>query len=116
MERHRHLRDAGSGDRNCRRLPSGRTHSLTENWKSNDLRGVLETTFADRPKGQQAVQAAPAAADVTAPDVSEIQNQLNAIARDLSSVQQNINELTAGQEQIRKAQGSWRRPSKRILS
>ena len=80
------------------------THSLTENWKSNGLRGVLETTFADGPKGQQAVKAAPAAAAVTAPDVSEIQNQLNAIARDLSSVQQNINELTAGQEQIRKTQ------------
>ena len=82
-----------------------RTHSLTENWKSNNLRGVLETIFADQSKGQLAVQAAPAAANVTAPDFSEIQNQLNAIARGLSSVQQNINELTAGQEQMRKAQG-----------
>ena len=81
------------------------THSLTENLKSNNLRGVLETIFADASKGQRAVQAAPAAANVTAPDFSEIQNQLNAIARGLSSVQQNINELTAGQEQMRKAQG-----------
>ena len=80
-------------------------HSLTENWKSNNLRGVLETIFADASKGQRAVQAAPAAANVTTPDFSEIQNQLNAIARGLSSVQQNINELTAGQEQMRKAQG-----------
>jgi hypothetical protein len=81
------------------------THSLTENLKSYNLRGVLETIFADQSKGQLAVQAAPAAANVTAPDFSEIQNQLNAIARGLSSVQQNINELTAGQEQMRKAQG-----------
>ena len=81
------------------------THTLTENLKSNNLRGVLETIFADSSKGQLAVQAAPAAANVTAPDFSEIQNQLNAIARGLSSVQQNINELTAGQEQMRKAQG-----------
>ena len=79
------------------------THSLTENLKSYNLRGVLETIFAS--KGQQAAQAAPATAVVTAPDVSEILNQLNTIARDLSSVQQNINELAAGQEQIRKAQG-----------
>ena len=82
-----------------------RTHSLTENWRSYNLRGVLETIFADPSKGQRAAQAAPAAANVTAPDFSEIQNQLNAIARGLSSVQQNINELTAGQEQMRKAQG-----------
>lgn len=83
------------------------THFLTENWKSNNLRGVLETIFvSDASKGQRAVQAAPAAANVTAPDFSEIQNQLNAIARGLSSVQQKINELAAGQEQIRKAQWS----------
>ena len=75
--------------------------------------------FADSSKGQPAVQAAPAAAVVTTPNFNEIQNQLNAIARDLSSVQQNvkelaagqehvqqnINELAAGQEQMRKAQG-----------
>ena len=75
--------------------------------------------FADSSKGQPAVQAAPAAAVVTAPNFNEFQNQLNAIARDLSSVQrnvkelaagqehvqQNINELAAGQEQMRKAQG-----------
>ena len=41
------------------------THSLTENWKSYNLRGVLETIFADPSKGQRAVQAAPAAANVT---------------------------------------------------
>ena len=77
-----------------------RTHSLTDN-----LHGLLETILADSSKGERAAQAAPAAANVTAPDFSEIQNQLNAIARGLSSVQQNINELTAGQEQMRKAQG-----------
>ena len=49
-----------------------------------------------------AVGAAWSRTDVTAPDV---QNQLNAIARDLSSQQQNIKELAAGQEQIRKTQG-----------
>ena len=108
-------------------------HSLTENLKSYNFRGVLETIFADSPKGHPTAQAtvasvaapefseiqnqlneiargvssmlaAPAAASVTAPDFSEIQNQLNAIARNLSSMQQNINELAAGQEQIRKAQ------------
>ena len=56
---------------------------------------------------------------MTAPNFNEFQNQLNAIARDLSSVQrnvkelaagqehvqQNINKLAAGQEQMRKAQG-----------
>ena len=91
-----------------------RTHSLTDN-----LHGLLETILADSSKGERAAQAAPAAANVTAPDFSEIQNQLNAIARGLSSVQQNvkelaagqehvqqnINELAAGQEQMRKAQG-----------
>jgi hypothetical protein len=75
--------------------------------------------FADSSKGQPAVQAAPAAANVAAPNFNEIQNQLNAIARGLSSVQQNvkelaagqehaqqnINKLAAGQEQMRKAQG-----------
>ena len=51
------------------------THPLTENWKSNSLRGVLETIFvSDASKGQRVVQAAPAAANVTAPDFSEIQN------------------------------------------
>ena len=49
-----------------------------------------------------AVGAAWSRTDVTPPDV---QNQLNAIARDLSSQQQNIKELAAGQEQIRKTQG-----------
>ena len=49
-----------------------------------------------------AVGAAWSRTDVTSPDV---QNQLNAIARDLSSQQQNIKELAAGQEQIRKTQG-----------
>jgi hypothetical protein len=81
-----------------------RTRPLTENWKSYNLRGV-EAIFADSSKGQLAAQAAPAAAVVTAPDVGEILNQLNAIARDLSTVQQNINELAAGHEQMRKTQG-----------
>jgi hypothetical protein len=61
--------------------------------------------FADSSKGQPAAQVAPAAAVVTAPNFNEIQNQLNAIARGLSSVQQHINELATGQEEIRKTQG-----------
>ena len=61
--------------------------------------------FADSSKGQPAAQAAPAAANVTAPNFNEIQNQLNAIARGLSSVQQHINELATGQDEIRKTQG-----------
>ena len=77
-------------------------HSLTENLKSYNFRGVLETIFADSPKGHPTAQAT--VASVAAPEFSEIQNQLNAIARNLSSMQQNINELAAGQEQIRKAQ------------
>ena len=48
--------------------------------------------FADSSKGQPAAQVAPAAAVVTAPNFNEIQNQLNAIARGLSSVQQHIND------------------------
>jgi hypothetical protein len=77
-------------------------HSLTENLKSYNFRGVLETIFADSSKGHPTAQAT--VASVAAPEFSEIQNQLNAIARNLSSMQQNINELAAGQEQIRKAQ------------
>jgi len=92
-----------------------RTHFLTENWKSYNLRGV-ETIFADSSKGQLAAQAAPTAAVVTAPDVSEILNQLNAIARDLSSVQQNINELAAGHEQMRKTQGQLAEAQSRVQS
>jgi len=80
------------------------THSLTVNFKSYNFRGVLDTIFADSSKGQPAAQPAPAAPHVTSPDFSEIQNQLNAIVLSLSSMQQNINELAAGQEQIRKAQ------------
>jgi hypothetical protein len=78
-------------------------HSLTENLKSYK-RGVLESIFAVTSKGQRAAQAAPAPADVTAPDVSEILNRLNAIDRSVSSMQQNVNELAAGQAQIRKTQ------------
>jgi hypothetical protein len=80
------------------------THSLTENLKSYNFRGVLDTIFADSSKGQPAAQPAPAAPQVTAPDFSEIQSQLNAIVLSLSSMRQDINELAAGQEQIRKAQ------------
>ena len=78
-------------------------HSLTENLKSYK-RGVLESIFAVTSTDQRAAQAAPAPADVTAPDVSEILNRLNAIDRGLSFMQQNVNELAAGQAQIRKSQ------------
>jgi len=78
-------------------------HSLTENLKSYK-RGVVENIFAVTSKDQRAAQAAPAPADVTAPDISEILNRLNAIDRGLSSMQQNVNELAASQAQISKTQ------------
>ena len=77
-------------------------HSLTE--KSYNLRGVLAPIFAVSKKAELPVQVAPAIANVTAPDFSEIQNKLNTIAHELSSVQQNVKELAAGQERLRKTQ------------
>jgi hypothetical protein len=78
-------------------------HSLTENLKAYQ-RGALESIFALTSKEQRAAQAAPAPANVTAPDLSEILNRLNAIDRSISFMQQNVNELAAGQAQIRKTQ------------
>jgi hypothetical protein len=78
-------------------------HSLTENLKSYE-RGVVETISVITSKAQPAAQAAPVAATVTSPDVSEILNRLNAIDRGLSSMQQSVTELAAGQAQLRKAQ------------
>ena len=78
-------------------------HSLIDDLKSYK-RGVVETIFAVTSKGQGAVQVSAATPDVTARDVSEILNRLDAIDRGLSSMQQNVNELAAGQAQIRKEQ------------
>lgn len=119
-------------------------HSLTENLKSYNFRGVLETIFADSSKGHPTAQATVAsvaapdlseiqnqvnaiarsvssmqpapAASVTAPDFSEIQNQLNAITRTVSSMQQNINDLAVGQEQIRKAQWQLAGAQQRLVN
>jgi len=60
-------------------------HSLTENLKSYNFRGALETIFADSSNGHPTAQAT--VASVAAPEFSEIQNQLNEIARGVSSMQ-----------------------------
>ena len=65
---------------------------FTQNLKAINLRGAE----------QAAPQ--PAVVDATGPKLSEIADQLVAIASDLSSVHQKIKELAAAQEQIRKAQ------------
>jgi len=78
-------------------------HSLTENLKSYK-RGVLEIIFAVASKPQESAQAAPAPTGPTAIDVSEILNRLDVIDRGLSGMQQKVNELAAGQAQIRKTQ------------
>jgi hypothetical protein len=78
-------------------------HSFIETLKATNLRGAVETIFAGSSKAEHlAADPLPAAAGVH--KLSEIPDQLTAIASSLSSVQQSINELAVGQEQIRKAQ------------
>jgi len=88
-------------------------HALTENLKSYIFR---EPTFADSSKAEPTAQAAPAAPSVADSDFIKIQNKLNAIAQELSSVQQDVKELAAGQEQLRKAQWSLAGLQARLLN
>ena len=81
--------------------------SLSQNLKSYK-HGILETIFAVTSKGQLA-QAAPPAAAVTAPELSEILNRLNAM-------EHSVNELAAGQEQIRKAQSDLAALQSRLVA
>jgi hypothetical protein len=81
---------------------SSLTHVLTENWRSSTVHDALVAFSANSRKEQPPAPAATATAD--APDIREIVHQLNAISRELASMQQNMSELATGQEQIRKAQ------------
>jgi len=78
--------------------------TFTENLKAINLRGVAETIFAGSSNGEPSAQLPLQASAATDTRLSEIADQLIAVTGDLSFMKQNIQELTTGQEQIRKSQ------------
>jgi hypothetical protein len=78
--------------------------STTNALTANSLRDAQKTIFSVPSKAEQTPQPSPVVATATDPAVTEIAQRMDAIARDLSLVQQNIKELAAGQEKIRKTQ------------